>query len=269
MQKDTKTVHARRLSFSDDGKLHLSAPASWQELGRGELGFVLKMIVSGKTNTELKVLMLLRFTGIHIEKKVDGMFRCYAYCKSGGRRRYFHLMPWQVESLSHAFDWVDRYDDYSVRLDSVCGHQPVDASLHGLPFGRFLKAESYYQGFLRTRNYELLTYLGQILYPRKDGSIDGGMMLQPWEGLHCMLWFQRVKAEMAMYFPNFYKPSRVSGDSDVTDADVVGVMNIQIRALTDGDITKEAEVLKMDCWRALTELDAKARDAAEIKRKTK
>ena len=44
------------------------------------------------------------------------------------------------------------------------------------------------------------------------------------------------------------------------------LMNTQIRALTGGDITKEREVLEMDCWRALTELNAKARDAEEIKR---
>lgn len=263
------TAVTRRLSFSDNGEMHLTAPSSWEELQRGEIGFILKMIVAGKDNTELKVLMLLRFTGIHIEKEVDGMFRCYAYGKSGSSRRHFYLMPWQVESLSHAFDWVDRFEDYSVRLDSICGNQPVDHSLHGLPFGHYLKAESYYQGFLRTKNYELLGYLGQILYRKKDGTMDGNMVMQPWEQLHCFLWFGRVKQEMAMHFPNFYKPCRNSGSEDVSDVDVMAVMNIQIRALTDGDITKEALVLQMDCWRALTELDAKARDAADIKRKTK
>lgn len=37
----------------------------------------------------------------------------------------------------------------------------------------------------------------------------------------------------------------------------MGAMNAQIRALTGGDVTKERAVLQMDCWRALTELDAK------------
>jgi hypothetical protein len=46
-------------------------------------------------------------------------------------------------------------------------------------------------------------------------------------------------------------------------------MNTQIRALTGGDITKEQQVLEMDCWRALTELNAKAADQEEIERKTK
>ena len=46
-------------------------------------------------------------------------------------------------------------------------------------------------------------------------------------------------------------------------------MNTQIRALTGGDITKERDVLSMDCWRALTELDAKAKDYEELSRKAK
>ena len=33
-------------------------------------------------------------------------------------------------------------------------------------------------------------------------------------------------------------------------------MNAQIRALTKGDVTKESEVLALDTWRALTELNA-------------
>ena len=43
------------------------------------------------------------------------------------------------------------------------------------------------------------------------------------------------------------------------------VVDAEIRALTGGDITKEAQVLQSDCWRALTELDAKAREAREMK----
>ena len=46
-------------------------------------------------------------------------------------------------------------------------------------------------------------------------------------------------------------------------------MNAQIRALTGGDITKEAAILQMDCWRALTELDAKAREAEEMRNQLK
>ena len=46
-------------------------------------------------------------------------------------------------------------------------------------------------------------------------------------------------------------------------------MDTQIRALTKGDITKEREVLQMDVHRALTELDAQAKEYEELKRETK
>ena len=44
-------------------------------------------------------------------------------------------------------------------------------------------------------------------------------------------------------------------------------MNAQIRALTKGDVTKEAQILALDAMRALTELDALAREYEELNRK--
>ena len=49
---------------------------------------------------------------------------------------------------------------------------------------------------------------------------------------------------------------------------ITETMNAQIRALTKGDITKENTVLKMDVWRALTELDAQAADREELKKQS-
>ena len=43
--------------------------------------------------------------------------------------------------------------------------------------------------------------------------------------------------------------------------------NVQLRALTQGDVTKEEMIKNMDCWRALTELNEKAREAAEFETK--
>jgi hypothetical protein len=45
-------------------------------------------------------------------------------------------------------------------------------------------------------------------------------------------------------------------------------MDAQIRALTKGDVTKEQEILAIDTWRALTELNAQAKDYQELKRQT-
>lgn len=41
-------------------------------------------------------------------------------------------------------------------------------------------------------------------------------------------------------------------------------MNAQIRALTKGDVTKELEILALDTWRALTELNAQAKEYQQL-----
>ena len=69
---------------------------------------------------------------------------------------------------------------------------------------------------------------------------------------------------MSRAFPNFFRKATAD---DVTELSVLQSINLQLRALTDGDVTKETEVKRVDCWRALTELDAKAKEAADFRRK--
>lgn len=77
------------------------------------------------------------------------------------------------------------------------------------------------------------------------------------------LWFMFVKQNFSTSFPHLFKSASDSGESydrrEATDA--------QIRALTGGDITKEQLIREADVWRALTELDAKAREAEELDKK--
>ena len=51
--------------------------------------------------------------------------------------------------------------------------------------------------------------------------------------------------------------------------DLLPAMQAQIRALTDGDITKLQAVYDAACWDALSELDAKAREAEEYRKQMK
>ena len=84
-----------------------------------------------------------------------------------------------------------------------------------------------------------------------------------WEGIK-NAGKKMVKGMFADLFPHFFRPTDGSAASSMME-----VMNNQIRALTGGDVTKESEILAIDTWRALTELDAKAREAEEFNRKMK
>ena len=85
-----------------------------------------------------------------------------------------------------------------------------------------------------------------------------------------------LKQYFAVQFPNFYRPASNSDDGNLLGSgkpDIYSQLrdstNAMIRALTGGDITKEAAIMKMDTWRALTELDAKAREAEELRKAAK
>ena len=87
------------------------------------------------------------------------------------------------------------------------------------------------------------------------------MRLSEGELLSVFLWYASMKNRFAVSFPQFF--GKVGDNVDAEPPDMVEVMNAEIRALTGGDITKENQVLSMDCWRALTELNEKARETQE------
>ena len=109
--------------------------------------------------------------------------------------------------------------------------------------------------------------MGRLLYDGEE------LMFGQAEKMNIFFWWTSLKAFFAKQFPNFFVPASAPKDGNLLGntksigAQLQESMNAQIRALTKGDITKEKEVLAMDTWRALTELDALAREAEEWKRK--
>lgn len=183
------------------------------------------------------------------------------YIVSDGER----LMRIDVDdlgTLTRTLDWVNSLPERPVRLASIGESQAVNADLSGVPFDVYLYCENLYQGYLMTKNADLLTQMLSKLYkpsPTSVGEAEQTMMFY---------WWASLKEHLSKMFPNFFGGS---GDGNLlgnvaTPATVRASMNNQIRALTKGDITKEAQVLAMDVWRALTELDAQAKEYDELKR---
>ena len=107
--------------------------------------------------------------------------------------------------------------------------------------------------------------LASFLYRNPDFSRPAELTLTLAERLATLAWFAHVKVVMSHAFPHFFR--RTESDDDISELSMLQSFNVQLRALTDGDVTKETPVKQTDCWRALTELEAKAREAEEFKRK--
>lgn len=251
-----RTGRNRRRSFS----VELKAPQSWRELSQRQLRYVLQMLWTHDDTAEVKTLMFFRLTGLQVVRSIRGGVVCSL--RQDGTLRRFTVMAWQVQQLMHQFDYIDKPDTMDVRLEAVRGCRAVDVVLHGVSFGDYLSCEKYYQAFLASKRIDMLNELGRLLYRKPDGSKPDPWQLDEAEQACCFLWFGHVKAVLSRQFHKFFRP--VGG---VESPGFVQSMNAQIRALTGGDITQEERVLQCDCWRALTELNEKAREAEEFERK--
>lgn len=258
----TRTLRSQGCTFSKEKGLILHAPRSWRELSQDQLRYVFGLLGTFGDLTQIKTFMFMRFCGIHVQKWTSKVVFCFMRGRLG-RRKFFTITANQVQSLIHQFDFIDSFDNMGVRLDSVCGYRAVDVNLHGISFIDYLSAETAFQVYLSSKKMENIDTLARILYRKRNGDAPKRLKLDIAERTGVFAWFCYVKAEFARQFPSFFRPA----GSEPTKWDLLKMANIQLRALTQGDVTKEEMIKNMDCWRALTELNEKAREAAEFESK--
>ena len=144
--------------------------------------------------------------------------------------------------------------------------------LHGLSFEDYLCCENHYQGYLYSQDVYQLKALYDFLYKEAGRQRLTESRLFPHQGIRTGFRIPLVgkhQTVLRLLFPHFFRavPQKRPDVDQPELPDLMGAMNAQIRALTGGDVTKEKEVLQMDCWRALTELNAKAHDIQILKSK--
>lgn len=139
--------------------------------------------------------------------------------------------------------------------------------LHDVSFYDYLNIEKNYQLFMLNQEDKFLQKMAHLMYRTADGSADKTAHFEPYELLGVFMWFSSVKEYFAANFTHFFKPAKEGGE--LRRVDILPAMQAQIRALTDGDVTKQQAVYNTDCWAALTELDNKAREAEEFKERNR
>ena len=237
-----------------------------------QLRYVLTLLSLFEDPAIVKTYMLFRLCGIHIEGETGRFtreqpkgYRCWFRPRWWKPRHWFTLEAWQVESMIRQFDFIDPFDGMDVRLERIHVCRAVDDILDHYPFGDYLMAEQYYQLSVSSGKPEMIDKLATYLYVKRNGKHPKRLSLSPAEQMGTLRWFAHVKSVFAERWPYFFR--RVDADIEEMDIDLMGAMDAQIRALTEGDITKEETIKQLPCWRALTELNQKAREAKEFHEK--
>ena len=250
----------RTLPTFSDNVLHFTLPTRWAELTQKQLRYVFfARSLYGDRATEY---ILCRFMSLRIIRKNATGWLCSVKTDQG--TVIFTLTAEMLAGHLEKVDFLLNIPETPVRFDCIGKLAAVDAQLHGVPFATWLKVENYYQGYMMSGKEEALDGIIRQLY---QGTKELRNRFTPAQRLMAFAWVAALKDCFTRQFPDLYTPATgvYSGEAP----DVMAAMNAQIRALSGGDITKENQVLESDTWRALTELNEKAREAKEFRKQLK
>ena len=254
--------------------INVSLPKDWTELTQEQLRFLLMMMVAVnhsnrhvgydsredyaiQTSVQVQTLCFFKWSGLTVICPYDDGY----LLKSGDTE--FSLDTDTLTSAIAHLAWIKEPPKFPVRLDTVNKAKAIPADISsGLSFDSWLACETLWQQYLSSLDDSMLKQMAAILYRKEDIKPD------PAETLGIFYWWSGVKALVSEMFPNFFK--KVGNESEPespTYDEIRRNIDAQIRALTKGDITKEREILALDAMRALTELDAQAREYDELRNK--
>lgn len=240
--------------------LNLTLPTSWSELTQEQLRNVYVLMVRcGNAEVawqRVAALCIRKWSDIQVISPYGRNWLIRV-----GEKEYV-MDSQEFAQICHTLEWLKEIPAEPVRLDHIDGAtaMPPDPT-YDLTLEQWLSCENLYQGYQYTQDSELLRQIAAILYSKEN------ILLSPSEEISIFYWWSSVKQMVAYMFPYFFRPAPVNS-SDTPDADSVRrSVDAQIRALTKGDISKEDQILSMPAIRALTELDAQAREYEELNRK--
>lgn len=237
--------------------LNIQIPSSWEELTDSQLRYLYSLIADEYTTDSVKVYCFFRWSGMKVLYHEDKSSVIVEY-----NNDIYKLQTEQIVDMVAMMKWMDELPAFPRQLESIGGKAPCAVDFQQVPFERFLYCDNLYQGYLFTKNLDLLNEMIKVLYDYDEAKGNNAELIS------VFYWFASLKQFFAKKFSHFFQP--VASGDNLLGVDIASrvqeSMDLQIRALTKGDITKEDVIKKADTWRALTELDAQAKEYEELKR---
>ena len=240
--------------------LDLKIPQSWSELSDRQLLYVYRLVASNMNGDDIKTLCLFEFSGLKMRHRYgDDRFVVRHH------KRDYVVTALQIAELLPSLDWLDEPSPVPVCLSRIGHQKPFAPDFSGVPFEKFIVCDNLFQGYLATQREDILHKMANVLYSYDFKN------LSPAQHISLFYWFASVKDMVANMYPDLFSApaSGAIGSSQPTPKQIQESVNAMIRALTKGDISKENIILSLDTHRALTELDAQAKEYHEFNARLK
>lgn len=245
-----------------DHVVSMSLPKSWEELSDQQLYDVFGLMSHSLSANQIKTICIFRWAKLKVLYELDnGFFACRL------NKRNVDLQDNQIAYAVTVLDFLDEIPKNPVRIAKIQKRfNARPARITGTTLREYLYVDNLYQGYLHTQKMDLLTQMIEILYDTQK------LVPNIAEKISTFYWWTSLKALLTHEFPHFFAPmDNLSSENMLAQPDLhkqlTDAMNAQIRALTQGDVTKEEQVLNTECWRAFAELDAIADEQQKMKAK--
>lgn len=236
--------------------INFIVPQGWHELSDKQLRYVYQLLAQNFTSDEVKTLCLLHWTGTKVIGKQNGD----GYLLRKGKF-LFEVTPLTLAELLPNLDWLGSLPPTPIRPVKLKHRPGIAADFAEVPFEQYIIVDNLYQGYLQTQDDTLLDDIATVVYPGIKTPLAAD------ERIAIFYWVASLKSSLASRYSDFFQPADTAASDNLLGSPSLSVeaaMNAQIRALTKGDVTKEAEVLALDTHRALTELNAQAREYKQL-----
>ena len=248
-------------------KIELTVPRGYSEMNEKQLRYVAALQVSGQSEEKLRTKCFIRFSGI---KPIANTGDTYYFIRPKFKGT-FSMTAESVAYFSKKMDWISKHYIGITPIQRIGRYQAVDRLLRDTTFAQYLEMENFYQAFLFTKKEEFLHKLMATLY-LKCTKYDGNLTekranrfarASEVDKIATIMWIMGIKEYFKIKFKNLFV-SYASGEETDEAPDMFEIINSQVRALSNGDITKEDDILKKQTWSALKELDNKAKETKNL-----
>lgn len=253
--------------------IDIKLPKSWYSCTKTQLTYILTMVSLGYSTAQLKTLLLLKEGGIKVlaTKPTTALIQIK---DEAGHKHILEIENSKVAAMTAELEWLEEPPTYPLDINGIAGLKTrYNPRLDNLPFGQWLAINNHWQGYLETQNHGHLHEIAQIILRQKrikpmhrtQGSNELSIA-----GTAVFYYILSVQNHIQQLYPTLYSQAPSGSESQPLAKPhnkLREAVDTQIRALTKGDITKETEILNSDTHRALTELEALAREYRELKAK--
>lgn len=277
-------------------RININLPGTWSELNDEQLLYILQLQASSTMSAiEVRTCALMRFCGMieraprnEAERELNHQGQHIFRTPYGSNKTEMILPEWFLQQAVSKLSWLDRPTEDVTRAQNIAkGFDPYDATFADMPFGVYLQIESLWQQAMAwaeaispksnpdketikmgaVESEQLFESIARLLYrphytinagpiklPRRKPFAFGIVMQQ-----NVVHWLTGWRMYAQNEWPHLFRGG--SGGGSITQQSIRENIDVQLQALTGGDVTKMQQVLDTDTHSALRMLDIKQHDA--------